>query len=56
MFPLSGKKVAKVVDSRLDTCSREFLRHDDLKNAVKLARFRDHFICKFIDLVHVQTA
>uniref|UniRef100_A0AAQ4RGF3 DNA-directed RNA polymerases I and III subunit RPAC1 n=1 Tax=Gasterosteus aculeatus aculeatus TaxID=481459 RepID=A0AAQ4RGF3_GASAC len=41
---VAGKKVAKVVDSRLDTCSREFLRHDDLKNAVKLARFRDHFI------------
>uniref|UniRef100_A0A4W5NHF6 RNA polymerase I and III subunit C n=1 Tax=Hucho hucho TaxID=62062 RepID=A0A4W5NHF6_9TELE len=39
-----GKVVAKVVNSRLDTCSREVLRHDDLKNAVKLARVRDHFI------------
>uniref|UniRef100_A0A3Q3JQ68 DNA-directed RNA polymerases I and III subunit RPAC1 n=1 Tax=Monopterus albus TaxID=43700 RepID=A0A3Q3JQ68_MONAL len=39
-----GKKVAKVVDSRLDTCSREVLRHDDLKNLVKLGRVRDHFI------------
>ncbi|KAL0964413.1 hypothetical protein UPYG_G00323510 [Umbra pygmaea] len=39
-----GKVVAKVVNSRLDTCSREVLRHDDLKHAVKLARVRDHFI------------
>lgn len=40
--------MAKVVNSRLDTCSREVLRHDDLKNAVKLGRHRDHFICKFM--------
>uniref|UniRef100_A0A3B4Y615 DNA-directed RNA polymerases I and III subunit RPAC1 n=1 Tax=Seriola lalandi dorsalis TaxID=1841481 RepID=A0A3B4Y615_SERLL len=39
-----GEKVAKVVNSRLDTCSREVLRHDDLKNVVKLGRVRDHFI------------
>ncbi|KAG5831625.1 hypothetical protein ANANG_G00305710 [Anguilla anguilla] len=39
-----GKRVAKVVNSRLDTCSREVLRHDDLKNLVKLGRVRDHFI------------
>ncbi|XP_070697146.1 DNA-directed RNA polymerases I and III subunit RPAC1 [Pempheris klunzingeri] len=41
---VNGKKVAKVVNSRLDTCSREVLRHDDLKNVVKLGRLRDHFI------------
>uniref|UniRef100_A0A8C4IL54 DNA-directed RNA polymerases I and III subunit RPAC1 n=1 Tax=Dicentrarchus labrax TaxID=13489 RepID=A0A8C4IL54_DICLA len=41
---VNGKKVAKVVNSRLDTCSREVLRHDDLKNLVKLGRLRDHFI------------
>uniref|UniRef100_A0A668AUU5 DNA-directed RNA polymerases I and III subunit RPAC1 n=1 Tax=Myripristis murdjan TaxID=586833 RepID=A0A668AUU5_9TELE len=41
---LNGKKVAMVVNSRLDTCSREVLRHDDLKNLVKLGRVRDHFI------------
>ncbi|XP_069578683.1 DNA-directed RNA polymerases I and III subunit RPAC1 isoform X1 [Brachyistius frenatus] len=41
---VDGKKVAKVVNSRLDTCSREFLRHTDLKDAVKLGRVRDHFI------------
>ncbi|XP_041834989.1 DNA-directed RNA polymerases I and III subunit RPAC1 [Melanotaenia boesemani] len=39
-----GKKVAKVVNSRLDTCSREVLRHPDLKDVVKLGRVRDHFI------------
>lgn len=43
-----GKKVAKVVNSRLDTCSREVLRHDDLKDAVKLGRRRDHFICRLL--------
>uniref|UniRef100_A0A7N6FFN6 DNA-directed RNA polymerases I and III subunit RPAC1 n=1 Tax=Anabas testudineus TaxID=64144 RepID=A0A7N6FFN6_ANATE len=41
---LDWKKVAKVVNSRLDTCSREVLRHEDLKNVVKLGRVRDHFI------------
>ncbi|XP_042357986.1 LOW QUALITY PROTEIN: DNA-directed RNA polymerases I and III subunit RPAC1 [Plectropomus leopardus] len=41
---VNGKKVAKVVNSRLDTCSREVLRHDDLKNVVTLRRLRDHFI------------
>ncbi|KAM4592064.1 DNA-directed RNA polymerases I and III subunit RPAC1 [Odontesthes bonariensis] len=41
---IHGKKVAKVVNSRLDTCSREVLRHSDLKNVVKLGRVRDHFI------------
>lgn len=41
---VNGKKVAKVVNSRLDTCSREVLRHSDLKNVVKLGRVRDHFI------------
>ncbi|KAG7268487.1 hypothetical protein CRUP_000209 [Coryphaenoides rupestris] len=39
-----GKKFAKVVNSRLDTCSREVLRHEDLKSLVKMARVRDHFI------------
>ncbi|KAL2082966.1 hypothetical protein ACEWY4_020739 [Coilia grayii] len=39
-----GKQVAKVANSRLDTCSREVLRYDDLKNLVKLGRVRDHFI------------
>ncbi|KAJ8248494.1 hypothetical protein GJAV_G00242630 [Gymnothorax javanicus] len=39
-----GKKFAKVVNSRLDTCSREVLRHEDLKKLVKLGRVRDHFI------------
>ncbi|XP_028325076.1 DNA-directed RNA polymerases I and III subunit RPAC1 [Gouania willdenowi] len=41
---VDGRKVAVVVNSRLDTCSREVLRHNDLKNLVKLGRVRDHFI------------
>ncbi|KAG9275382.1 DNA-directed RNA polymerases I and III subunit RPAC1 [Astyanax mexicanus] len=41
---INGEQVAKVVNSRLDTCSREVLRHDDLKNLVKIGRVRDHFI------------
>ncbi|KAL4641143.1 DNA-directed RNA polymerases I and III subunit RPAC1-like [Arapaima gigas] len=41
---VGGTPVAKVVNSRLDTCSREVLRHEDLKNVVKLGRVRDHFI------------
>uniref|UniRef100_A0A3B4BQL6 DNA-directed RNA polymerases I and III subunit RPAC1 n=1 Tax=Pygocentrus nattereri TaxID=42514 RepID=A0A3B4BQL6_PYGNA len=41
---IDGRRVAKVVNSRLDTCSREVLRHDDLKSLVKLGRVRDHFI------------
>lgn len=53
LFSTSGRKVAKVVNSRLDTCSREVIRHDDLKNVVKLGRVRDHFICTFMFTVHV---
>ena len=57
MFSTSGKKVAKVVNSRLDTCSREVLRHDDLKDVVKLGRVRDHFICALLFMyIPVQTA
>uniref|UniRef100_A0A672NLG2 RNA polymerase I and III subunit C n=1 Tax=Sinocyclocheilus grahami TaxID=75366 RepID=A0A672NLG2_SINGR len=41
---VNARKVAKVVDSRLDACSREVLRHDDLKNLVKLGRVWDYFI------------
>ncbi|XP_030628877.1 DNA-directed RNA polymerases I and III subunit RPAC1 [Chanos chanos] len=41
---VGGKRVARVVNGRADTCSREVLRHEDLKNLVKLGRVRDHFI------------
>ncbi|XP_075720755.1 LOW QUALITY PROTEIN: DNA-directed RNA polymerases I and III subunit RPAC1 [Rhinoderma darwinii] len=41
---VNGKKVARVEDARMDTCSREIFRHDDLKNLVKMGRVRDHFI------------
>ncbi|XP_065184334.1 DNA-directed RNA polymerases I and III subunit RPAC1-like [Sycon ciliatum] len=40
----TGRKVPKVVNPRVDTCSREVLRHDDLKDNVRLSRVRDHFI------------
>nr|XP_032818726.1 DNA-directed RNA polymerases I and III subunit RPAC1 isoform X2 [Petromyzon marinus] len=39
-----GEKVAKVLNARLDTCSREVLRHEDLKDLVQLCRIRNHFI------------
>jgi DNA-directed RNA polymerases I and III subunit RPAC1 len=41
-----GVKHAEVVNPRLDTVSREVLRHDEFKDKVKLGRVRDHFICK----------
>ncbi|XP_003215970.3 DNA-directed RNA polymerases I and III subunit RPAC1 [Anolis carolinensis] len=41
---IKGKKVARVANARLDTFSREIFRHDDLKNLVRLARVRDHYI------------
>ncbi|XP_078255082.1 DNA-directed RNA polymerases I and III subunit RPAC1 isoform X3 [Rhinoraja longicauda] len=41
---VNGRKFATVVNSRLDTCSREIFRHDDLKNLVRLGRVRDHYI------------
>ena len=41
-----GKKVARVANPRLDSCSREVFRHDDLKDCVRLSRVRDHFICE----------
>lgn len=55
VLSISGKKVAKVVNNRLDTCSREVLRHDDLKNVVKLGRVRDHFICMLIYFITALT-
>ncbi|KAK7103479.1 DNA-directed RNA polymerases I and III subunit RPAC1-like [Littorina saxatilis] len=39
-----GKKKAFVADARRDTISREVFRHEELKDAVKLERMRDHFI------------
>uniref|UniRef100_UPI00358EB4B9 DNA-directed RNA polymerases I and III subunit RPAC1 isoform X1 n=1 Tax=Myxine glutinosa TaxID=7769 RepID=UPI00358EB4B9 len=41
---INGKKVAQVVNARMDNCSREVFRHEELKNLVKLTRVRDHFI------------
>ncbi|KAG5439213.1 hypothetical protein PCANB_001512 [Pneumocystis canis] len=39
-----NRKIAKVVNTRNDTVSRECLRHDEFKDKVKLGRVRDHFI------------
>jgi DNA-directed RNA polymerase I and III subunit RPAC1 len=35
---MDGVKQAKVANPRLDTCSREVLRHEDLKDSVRLLR------------------
>ncbi|OMJ08604.1 DNA-directed RNA polymerases I and III subunit RPAC1 [Smittium culicis] len=40
----NGKMVAKVVNPRKDTVSREVLRHEEFDGKVKLERVRDHFI------------
>jgi len=40
-------KRAEVVNPRLDTVSREVLRHEEFQGKVKLGRVRDHFICTF---------
>ncbi|KAG5519158.1 hypothetical protein PMAC_002246 [Pneumocystis sp. 'macacae'] len=44
VFDEQNRKVAKVVNPRNDTVSRECLRHDEFKDKVKLGRVRDHFI------------
>ncbi|XP_060711617.1 DNA-directed RNA polymerases I and III subunit RPAC1 [Hemiscyllium ocellatum] len=41
---VNGRKFATVANPRLDTCSREIFRHDDLKNLVRLGRVRNHYI------------
>ncbi|KAI9266485.1 DNA-directed RNA polymerase [Phascolomyces articulosus] len=40
----NGEKVAKVVNARKDTVSREVLRHKEFDGKVRLTRVRDHFI------------
>ncbi|XP_014238469.1 DNA-directed RNA polymerases I and III subunit RPAC1 [Trichogramma pretiosum] len=39
-----GIKKAVVKDARYESCSRNFFRHDDLKDCIKLSRVADHFI------------
>ncbi|XP_022097300.1 DNA-directed RNA polymerases I and III subunit RPAC1-like isoform X1 [Acanthaster planci] len=41
---INGVRQAVVAHPRRDTCSREVLRHEDLKDCVKLNRVRNHFI------------
>lgn len=40
--------MARVANARKDMCSRNVFRHDDLKDAVKLQRVRDHYICMYL--------
>ena len=42
-----GKRKAKVVDSRLDSGSRNVFRYPLLKDKVKMSLIKDHFICKY---------
>jgi len=39
-----GRKKAKVVNPRLDLCSRQVLMHDEFKDLVEVYKVRDHFI------------
>lgn len=39
-----NENVARIVNARRDTCSRNVLRYDDLASKVRLGRKRDHFI------------
>ncbi|XP_070578554.1 DNA-directed RNA polymerases I and III subunit RPAC1-like isoform X2 [Ptychodera flava] len=41
---VDGEKEAVVANARLDTCSRNVFRHEDLKDSVKISRVRNHFI------------
>ena len=40
-----------VANPRLDTVSREVLRHPEFKDIVQLSRIRDHFICECFSLL-----
>ncbi|XP_021003131.1 DNA-directed RNA polymerases I and III subunit RPAC1 isoform X2 [Parasteatoda tepidariorum] len=39
-----GREVAKVVNSRNITCSRNVLCHEDLKDAVEIVKLKEHYI------------
>lgn len=41
-----GKDVAVVKNARLDTMSRECLRHPEFSGRIQLSRVPEHFICK----------
>ena len=45
---VDGVETARVANPRLDSVSRECLRHDQFKDKVKLMRVRDHFICNYL--------
>ncbi|KAI1302362.1 DNA-directed RNA polymerases I and III subunit RPAC1 [Halotydeus destructor] len=39
-----GRKVAQVVDSRKDMCSRNIYRHEHLRDTVEMTMIKDHYI------------
>jgi DNA-directed RNA polymerase I and III subunit RPAC1 len=44
---VKGVATARVANARLDTMSREVLRHPEFNDIVTLQRRRDHFICEW---------
>jgi DNA-directed RNA polymerase I and III subunit RPAC1 len=58
VLTIQGLERAKVVNPRIDTVSRECLRHSEFDGKVELSRIRDHFICNFLHfscLVNVES-
>lgn len=51
------KDVAIVKNARLDTMSRECLRHPEFSNRIQLSRVPEHFICKalFSFIVNIES-
>ena len=47
VISINEKGVAQVANARLDTMSREVLRHEEFSELVTLQRVRDHFICTY---------
>lgn len=53
---ISAKRIAFVRDARLDTCSRNVFRHEDLAKVVQLGKNKQHFICEFLDQIRLERA
>lgn len=47
VLSVTSKKKIIVANPRLDTVTREALRHPEFADKVELGRRRDYFICKF---------
>jgi DNA-directed RNA polymerase I and III subunit RPAC1 len=46
-----GKRTAKVVNSRLDSASRNVFRYPQFKDFVKMNLIKDHFICQYLHVL-----